>query len=86
MQRYWEQHPPVGDLVAAYLGYKPVGRESEAHPAKPKSSAYGSAEELMATFSASGGIVSSKQLAVSSLQLAVTAHRSLLTAHRGQDG
>jgi len=22
MQRYWEQHPPVGDLVAAYLGYQ----------------------------------------------------------------
>jgi hypothetical protein len=58
MQRYWERHPPVGDLVAAYLGYKaPVGRESEAHPANPKAGSYGSPEELMAMFGASGGKV-----------------------------
>ena len=22
MQRYWQQHPPLGDLAAAYLGYE----------------------------------------------------------------
>jgi hypothetical protein len=53
MQRYWEQHPPVGDLVAAYLGYQGPKTENR----KPKTGPYGSPEELMATFSASGGKV-----------------------------
>jgi hypothetical protein len=57
MQCYWEQHPPVGDLVAAYLGYTPVGRESAAHPAKMDAGKYGSPEELMAVFGAMGGKV-----------------------------
>ncbi len=60
MQRYWEQHPPVGDLVAAYLGYRAPGdvgtasrRPGRGNPA-PK---YGSAEELMAEFAGLGGQV-----------------------------
>jgi len=53
MQRYWEQHPPVGDLMAAYLGYQGPKTEKP----KTKNGPYGSPEELMATFSASGGKV-----------------------------
>jgi len=54
MQGYWEQHPPVGDLVAAYLGYE--ARSTGLKPVPPKSS-YGSAEELMAAFGSAGGKV-----------------------------
>jgi hypothetical protein len=58
MQRYWEQHPPVGDLVAAFLGYKgPVGAASSRPGRGDPAPTYGSPEELMATFSASGGKV-----------------------------
>ncbi|MGO9176317.1 MAG: hypothetical protein ACLQED_09270 [Desulfobaccales bacterium] len=51
MQRYWEQHPPVGDLVAAYLGYQGPKTENR----KPKTGPYGSPEELMAAFGSVGG-------------------------------
>ena len=57
MQRYWEQHPPVADLMAAYLGYQGPKTGNR----KPKTGPYGSLEELMAAFSASGGTVSSEQ-------------------------
>jgi hypothetical protein len=52
MQRYWERHPPVGDLAAAYLGYEPKTENR-----KPKTGSYGSPEELMAVFGALGGAV-----------------------------
>jgi hypothetical protein len=62
MQRYWEHHPPVGDLVAAYLGYKgPVGAAVGAASSRPgrvkPAPTYGSPEELMAAFGAVGGKV-----------------------------
>ena len=58
MQRYWEQHPPVGDLMAAYLGYKaPVGAPGPVAQGDPAGRPYGSLEELMAVFGASGGKV-----------------------------
>ena len=53
MQRYWEQHPPVGDLVAAYLGY-----EVKAKGTNKRSPDYGSPEELISAFSTAGGKVS----------------------------
>jgi hypothetical protein len=58
MQRYWEQHPPLGDLVAAYMGYKaPAGATGPVAQGDPAGRSYGSLEELMAAFSASGGKV-----------------------------
>jgi hypothetical protein len=36
----WRQHPPVGDLVAAYIGYKPP-REEIAAPVKDDPSGIG---------------------------------------------
>ncbi len=50
MQRYWEQHPPVGDLVAAYLGY-----EGKATGTSKRPPDYGSPEELISAFSTAGG-------------------------------
>ncbi|MGD0826564.1 MAG: hypothetical protein ABSA09_00550 [Desulfobaccales bacterium] len=64
MQRYWEEHPPVGDLVAAYLGYKyqgsgirDQGLEKTTNPSPLTPGFYGSLEELMAAFSTAGGKV-----------------------------
>jgi hypothetical protein len=54
MQRYWEQHPPVGDLVAAYLGY---GVKAKSKSKKATGSDYGSPEELMTAFGGAGGKV-----------------------------
>jgi hypothetical protein len=54
MQRYWERHPPVGDLIAAYLGY---GGSQKTENRKQKTALYGSPEELMAMFSTAGGKV-----------------------------
>jgi hypothetical protein len=59
MQRYWEQHPPVGDLVAAYLGYK-ADASSSPSPLRGEGrggGGYGSPGELMAAFGAVGGKV-----------------------------
>jgi len=55
MQCYWEQHPPVGDLVAAYLGYEV---KAKGKSKKAKGPDYGSPEELISAFSTAGGKVS----------------------------
>ncbi len=57
MQRYWERHPPVGDLVAAYLGYKDpeTSSPSPLRGERRGGGGYGSPEELMAAFGSVGG-------------------------------
>ena len=54
-------HPPVGDLVAAYLGYKApadavVGAASR-RPEPPRGGQYGTLDELVADFRSVGGQV-----------------------------
>jgi len=58
MQRYWEEHPPVGDLVAAYLGYKaPLGATGPVARGDPAGRPYGTPDELAAEFASLGGKV-----------------------------
>ncbi len=52
LEKYWDLHPPVGDLVAAYLDYKPQEKEPG-----PRGSQFGSLEDLIADFTALGGKV-----------------------------
>ncbi len=58
--RYWRRHPPLGDLLAALVGYQaPVagadpGVRPEASGA-PLPGKYGSLEELIAEFTAADG-------------------------------
>jgi hypothetical protein len=57
LERYWRQHPPVGDLVAAYLGYEAPasGTGVSPVPAPPAGAGYGSLEELKAVWGSLGG-------------------------------
>ena len=57
MQRYWERHPPVGDLVAAYLGYGPETHQSQLKGGP--GGGYGSPEELIAAFASAAARFSS---------------------------
>jgi hypothetical protein len=68
MERYWRVHPPVGDLVATYLGYEApadAGAAVGAASSRPEAAAggrYGTLEELKELVAAFGGrVVSSKQ-------------------------
>jgi hypothetical protein len=67
LQRYWRIHPPVGDLVAAYLGYEApadvgavVGAAVGAASSRPEAAAsgrYGTLEELKDLWASFGGKV-----------------------------
>ncbi len=61
LERYWAAHPPVGDLVGAYLGYKaPSSTGLKPVPPgtpPPPGSGYGTLEELVADFRSLGGQV-----------------------------
>lgn len=54
LERYWDLHPPVGDLVAAYMGFEADGGQGRPPHQAQK---FGTLDDLIGDFTALGGTV-----------------------------